>query len=933
MGISRKEGSGKIDSMEQTSSVLVNTKISVPRQRSRAIHRERLLNGISQQIDADIYLVHAPAGYGKTTLVLDWVECFRQEGAWISWYALDDSDNDKNVFAMYFLQCLCGMEGQARFDSLIIYLRSVTDVDLMWMMKSIINDLVDLERTTLIVLDDYHLIRNEEIHQAVSYFLEYLPDAAKVIISTRIVPPFPIARWQARARLYELSTNALKFKPDEIELFLSEVMHLQLSSDAISLITDQTEGWAAGLQLMAISLAGNPSPDDALQNFQGKHQLLLTYLIDEVFSHLSEDLQYFLLRTSIFPRFSAELCDSVLSYSVSSIELIGKIEQEHLFLVELDDQHTWFRYHHLFSSFLQSKLENEYPGESEILHRKASQWFKGREYFREAVQQAFFSLDWPYAAGLVCELGFYMIIHSEISLLYEWTIGFPEEIMQANPLLCILQSWALVYRYQKQNRLRIEARLHQAEQIIFEMDDTEETENLTEHLAVVRTFLAMSPDPDVKVYDYLDQALNMLTPYPAGHPGQYSALLTSGYAYLALQDVENAMAALTKARQTAFDGQLYFGFVEATFHLARLKHNCGELQEAKELCRSGIKELLTMLPNAEQILPALGSLYIAEGAVLVEENKTDEALAALQHGRELIGSGSNPYYLFVVYDALTKCSLYAGHSSQAYGYLNELKQQWPDISFYTQGFSLIIRSCFDVENDYAIEAKKWCDEISSVFIQRNFFPGLGPLGAAEVYYQTLICWLRLVALLDRFSEVRDYLQQMMQKVEAQHLLQRTLDLNLVEVLAEWVADEKVTATQRLNDIADNVLHHGFCNTFDMGQPIIDIVAFMSRKENLSTVSSVLYEFMNRKSTQKASNSMLQHSNRTIQQTELIEPLSDRELEIMQYIAQGMDNQQIADTLFITVGTVKSHVNHILRKLAARNRTEAVAVLRRSGLEI
>ena len=918
--------------MEQIPTILVNTKNTVPRQRSGAIHRQRLFEGVNVQDDVNVYLVHAPAGYGKTTLLLDWLAWFRQQGAYVSWYALDEKDNDKTTFALYFLNCLFLLDCETEYESLIQRIRSMTDVNLVWLMKSVINFLSNSERTHVIVLDDYQCIENNEIHEALAYFLEYLPDAVKVIVSTRKIPPFPIARWQVRARLCEIGPEDLKFQFAEVQQFLSSVMNLQLASDVVALIAEQTEGWAAGLQLSAIMLAGRNDPIIALRSFTGNHQLLMTYLIEEVFDHLPEKIQIFLLETSIFPRFCVEMCNTVLSYPESSSEMIAYIEREHLFLVELDDSHLWFRYHHLFSSFLQSKLEKEYPGKKQALHHRASLWFKEKQYYREAVQQAFFSEDWQYAADLVCELGFYMIIHSEISLLYEWTIAFPEEMLQANPLLCILQSWALVYRYRKQNRLHIEARLHQAEQAIANMDEPEQIENLTEHLAVVRTFLAMAPDPGVNVQAYLNRAKQMLGPYPAGHPGQYSALLTSGYAYLALPDVERATDALEKARRTAFDGQLYFGFIEATFHLARLMYSVGKLEEAKELCQSGKVEVKVILPNAEQVLPALGSLDIVLGAILVEENKLEEALIALQHGRDLIGSGSNPYYLFVTYHALIKHSLYNGNTQQAYEYMQELNEFWPDVSFYTQGMNFIAHSYEGKLDGYVNEAKIWCDNVAQIFTEHPFLPGMGPLGGAEIYYETMVCWFRISVLLGQFDKIKYLWQQMKLQSKTQNLLQRILDLDIIAVLATWWAGEKNEAVYLLDDLVRTVNAHGFCQVINLGKPLLEIISYMEAGWKDTDIPSCLLQ-IKRQVSRNIPGIFQRISERERRIVEFIEPLSERELELMKLIARGMDNQQIADTLFITVGTVKSHINHILRKLSAKNRTEAVDIVRQHGIEL
>ncbi|MBI9052010.1 MAG: hypothetical protein JEZ00_21525 [Anaerolineaceae bacterium] len=844
--------------MEQIPSILVSTKIHIPRQRAGSMIRQRLMHHVDTQNVCNLFLIEAPAGYGKTTLLLDWINQLQLTGYKTAWYALDESDNESSSFAVYLLNCISNaVKGNQEIQHLLQRLKGMTDVNLIWLIQSLINLLAELDEKMVIVLDDYHLISKPEIHQAMQYFLENLPQSNKVVISSRSTPPFPLARWQVKARLCQIGTDDLRFSPDEVGEFLNRVMGLNLSPEVISALDKRTEGWAAGLQIAGISLSGKISPDVVLQTFQGDQQVLLAYLIEEVYVNLPESVQHFLMQTAIFGRFCVEMCDAFLSLAKPGEIILEEIERNHLFLVQLDDTHDWFRYHHLFSAFLQSRLAKEMPKKAPILHQKASLWFKEKQLYREAVQQAFLSNDWHFATALVSELGFYMIIHSEISVLYEWTVAFPEDVMLANPLLCILQSWALVYRYQKQNRMRIESRLSQAENAIAVMQDKEEAANLSEHLAVVRTFLSMAPDPDVDIQHYLQQARQMLTPYPQGHPGQYSALLTSAYAYLADQSVSEAEQTLLQARQAAFNGQLYFGYVEATFHLARLKQNCGKNEEARALCQHGKMEINHLLPNAEKLLPAIGSLDIVLGSILVEENQLKEAAQALQYGLALIGTGSNPYYLFVVYFGLSRCSMLAGQTSLALDYLDQLSDLWPDIAFFTQGQRLIVQHhCHDMTAEFVPEVEHWCTEVGNLFLACDFIPGMGPLGAAQVYYHTAINWMRLMGMLGRFAAAEKFYQRLLEKAEQQNLVERVSQLKLLSRLS------------------------------------MDIHV---KKQGVSSIDQAL-----------------------------IEPLSNREVDVLRLVALGASNQEIAQKLVITVGTVKSHINHILRKLCAQNRTEAVA---------
>lgn len=914
--------------MEQMPTVLVTTKITIPCQRRNAIRRTRLQRIHDEQQDVNIYLVHAPAGYGKTTLVLDWAQIFQQKKMLLSWYTIEPSDNEKSIFAMYFTSALAkALPVDSGMQSLIQRLRRQTDVDLKWLMKSILNLLSGMNTYQVIFLDDYHEIINKEIHEALSYFLEYMPQCTKVVIVTRTTPPFPFARWQVRARLCEVDQEDLKFNTEEVFRFLTEGMKLNLPDDQVAYITARTEGWAAGLQLTGINLVEKADSQWHMKSFQGNQQVLLNYLMEEVYEDLPMPIQQFLLKTAIFPRFSARLCDVIFSQSIPAEKMINEIERRHLFLVALDDAYVWFRYHHLFSAFLQSKFDKEQPKRKLALHQLASQWFKEQQYYREAVQQAFLSEDWQFAAALVCDLGFYMIIHSEISVLYEWTAVFPEEVIRQNPLLCILQSWALVYRYQKQNRHRIEVRLQQAERVIKEMEDAAEAANLTEHLAVVRTFLAMAPEPDVDINDYLQTANQMLAPYPSGHPGQYSAHLTIAYAYLALQNINKAEVALLKARDSALNGQLYFGFVEATFHLARLKLICGDLQQARSLCVIGKTEVKSMLPNAEQLLPAIGSLDIALGCVELEENQIERGLQSIQNGLTLLGDSSNPFYLFVAFQALAKGSFFKGESKVSLQYLDQLSELWPDIAFYSRGMRIGFHLYQQGQlGDYERDALSWCAEMSQIFSSEKFFPGIGPLGATEIYYQSVLCWMYTKIALRQAADINSLHQKLKNQAVQQGIVYRQLELGLIAVFKNWVDEKRDDAVRELVQLASLPAAQGFQQIFNFGKPMINMISYLKSKSDISDIPRLLLEL-------ELSDGGRTHISGKFDQSSLIEPLSDRELEVMQWIGLGANNRLIAEKLFITVGTVKSHLSHIFRKLDVKNRTEAVARLRKLGMNL
>jgi len=517
-------------------SPLVLTKLHVPTVRPRLIPRTRLVERLSLDTGASLTLVVAPAGYGKSTLLAEWAQSLLQNGTAVAWYALDAGDDDALPFGAYLLASLAQALGPvAGLADLAQRLRATPEMDLQRLLPPLINAVVACERDCVLILDDYHLISAAAIHSALVFLLERLPENMHLVIGSRSAPPLPLARLRARGQLLELRTADMRFTESETERFLNAVMRLDLPAEAVSLLESRTEGWIAGLQLAALSLTGREDKTRLIASFTGSHRYLVEYLLEEVFSRQSAEVQSFLLATSLLERMCAPLCDAMLGGVAGSQAILAHLEQANLFVVPLDDQGYWFRYHHLFGDFLHNRLRKLQPESIPALHRAASEWLAANQFLREAARHAFQTHDWEYAAAFVEQHSFTMIIHSEISTIYEWCSAFPEEVILKHPLLCIHQCWGWVFSFRRQNRDKVEKRLQQAEQAMAAMPDRQLAQQLAENAVVVRSFLAMAPDPTADPRLQLALAQAMLGNYPEEDAGQFSTLLTIGYTQLALQ--------------------------------------------------------------------------------------------------------------------------------------------------------------------------------------------------------------------------------------------------------------------------------------------------------------------------------------------------------------------------------------------------------------
>jgi LuxR family maltose regulon positive regulatory protein len=921
--------------MEALATPLVLTKLVVPAVRPRIIPRVRLVDLLTPQNGANFILVCAPAGYGKTTLLAAWARTLIKNGTAVAWYALDPSDDAPLSFGAYLVASLAQALGSIPDLALIAQLlRSSPEMDLQRILPAVINAVVSSSQNCVLILDDYHLISSPAIHSALAYLLVHLPENLRIAIGSRSDPPLTLARLRAGGRILEIRTASLRFTADETTRFLNEVMQLELSQQGVAALEERTEGWVAGLQLAALSLAGRTDKEHMIASFSGSHRYLVEYLMEEVVSRQPEEVQAFLLSTSILERMSAPLCDALLGNKLEGLQveklpsifeppnvltcqpILEYLEHANLFLVPLDDEGQWYRYHPLFRDFLQTRLRAVQPGRIAVLHRTACEWLAANAFLREAADHAFQTRDWEYAAAFVERHSFTLIIHSDISTIYEWCSAIPEEVLQNHPLLYLQQCLALAYSFRRQNRARVEAGLQQADRLIAALEDRQQARELIELAAVVRTFLAMAPDPAADPRELLALTQGMLSHYSEGDPGQFSGLLLTGYAYMALHDALAADRAFEKARQIALQAGLYFGVVEATFHLARLAHTQGQLTRAAEICRQGQAAIAARLAHPEQELPALGCLDIALGCVLLEQDQLDEAERHLRDGLDLMGGGMNPHYLMTAYVALFRLREIQGRPAEAVKYLDYLEAAWPDIAFCTRGLRVlhVLRAAPEDPGTLA-QAAAWCQDFSSSAGQDVPPPGMGTLGAAEAYYLAHLAWARAQIATGNAPAALQYLERQLDLASAHGLTNRVIELSLLEAQAWRSQGEHERTWAALERALAAAQPAGYLRIFDQEPALTQMLAGAARRGLYEEYIEHILEGAADRSTP----------------TPYGESLTERELEVLRFIAQGATNQEIAERLVITVGTVKSHINHVLGKLGAHNRTEAVARARGLGL--
>jgi LuxR family maltose regulon positive regulatory protein len=916
--------------MENQAFPLIQTKLNLPALRPQIITRAHLINGAVDHPFSNLILVCAPAGYGKSTFLIQLTHALREQGWAAAWYSIDPEDDRQNLFGAYLMQSIIQAIGpQPLLNQSGQLIRRSAAVDLTSLMPSLINAIADCSRKVVLVLDDYHFIRNPAIHEAMAFLIEHMPENLRLAIATRSQPPFPLARYRSRGRLLEFHSSDLKLNLEETGKFLKELMKLDLSPETIHHLEEHTEGWAAGLQLAALSIIRLKNADELFTGFPSGHRYLVNYLVEEVFDGLPEYQKTFLLSTAIFARLCSSLCDAVLGNESGSEAIIQELEANNLFIIPLDEDGIWYRYHHLFREFLLSRNKKDGVRKVNELHRKACEWFSKNGNLREAAGHAFSSGDWEFAASFVEKHSFEMIITSEIASLAEWCERFPEEIILRHPLLAIHQCWGWVFSFRRNDRERIEARLKLAKQSAENLGNERMVKEVHENEIVIRQMISMVPDPAADPKAALFQVEKILKTYTEADASQFSFLLNIGYIYMAMNDAGKAEDSLKKARKIAVGEKLLFGIVESSFQLARLFHARGKLKAVVEFCDKTIDELEILLGESGKKMPGMGCLDIAAGCALFEMDKTAEAEERLRRGLDLVGWGMNPYYFFIANYHLFRLYQSQDRTAESETCLNNLESVWPDISFLTKG----LRSLYNLQQNTNIKNnKKIAEEWSEDFLINcgdvENMPGFGPFAACEIYYQAAVTWIRIQFLLGNGKTAGNILDQYLEQARSKGLKDREVKLSLIKMSTQINGQLETENFDRFVTNFSEALDEGYYEIFVQEGAAAGVLE-KAAKHGIQgeRIKRILREIAHRKNK-------FPKSDRTSEKkspVDQISSLSKREKEILLLLEQGKTNQDIAESLVITVGTVKSHLNHILAKLDANNRTQAVARARELGL--
>ena len=911
---------------------LLSTKFYIPRARANAVSRlrliDKLLAGVSQA--GHLALLSGPAGFGKTTLLSEFVAQLKRPVAWVS---LDEGDNDPIRFWTYLIAA-CQTAWPGVGDTALALFHSPQSLPAETVPTILINDLARLGSDLVLILDDYHAIQNQSIHAACAFLLDHLPAGLSVVVATRVDPPWPLARFRAHNQLTELRAADLRFTAEEAAAFLNRSMGLSLSAEAVATLAARTEGWIAGLQLAAIAAAAIQSPlmpasrpghgdlDNFVQAFAGSHIYVAEYLVEEVLQHQSADVQTFLLQTSILERLNAKLCEAVTG-GQDGQALLTTLLRANLFVLPLDDEGQWFRYHHLFADLLQARLRQSVPAETlAALHRRAVVWYEAHGFIIEAVNHALAAKDFEGAARLVEQNSYLVTTRGELVTLLQWIEALPREVSRRHPQILIAGAWALTLAGDFR---QVQALLQQMEAQFQSDTPTLGHDELLGNAAAIHAYFSMLAGDYARALELAEQAETLL---PESSFQARSILpYTLGSAYRGQGQYEKAAEAFARETQQGEKYQDLLIWTTGATEVVNVARLRGRLREALE---SGRQALHWLAERGAQPYGSLAKLEVALCEALREQNELAEARRRLTDVIGRMQTWDMPTDRLFAYLALFRIQEAQGDLASARETLHvaqDLNASHPVLQFLARAVGL---------NEIRLALAT--HDVTTAARLAEALPTGGAVMIDELE-RLMLARVRLAQ--GRAAEAAASLATLVQETEAAGHWGAWLEGLALHACALEAQNDREAALAVLSRALAWGEQEGFVRIFvDEGERMQSLLAALARQPTLAhptaapsgaqTAPSPAYlaKLLDSFGASRAPDTALPPSEH---ETNLVEPLTARELEVLRLIAGGDSNQVIAERLVITVSAVKKHAGNIFSKLNVNSRTQAVARAQQLGL--
>jgi LuxR family maltose regulon positive regulatory protein len=881
-------------------STLLATKPRIPPQTHPIVRRARLLKTLDGEIRGHkLVLVVAPAGYGKTTLLADWA---RINGLPVAWLSVGKEDNDHDRFFRYLLAAWETIQPGIR-DSPLGLLLGDRAPDRDAVLAAFVNAANELPDHLVFVLDDYHLIGDQAIHDALGFLLDHLPPTLHVVLAGRADPPLPLARYRARRELSEIRTSDLTFSLDETAAFLNDLKGLHVARGEVARLHARLEGWIAGLQLVSLSLRRNAEPTDRLA-VAGRQRFVADYLSQDVIDRLPDETRTFLLQTSILDRLCGGLCDAVTGRDDGQVTL-ERLERENLFLVPLDDRREWFRYHGLFADFLQDELRRCYPAGIPKLHRRAGRWHLGHDQPEPAFRHAIAGDDRDLAIAIIQRYTNAKLMGGELRVLTEWVDSIPEVWLAADPLFALPRAGILIYSGELAAAVRC---LDAIERQLAPVEDAPNRLPLA-MVTTVRCFVACIRNDLPAAEAMASQALNDLPEAELGvRPGIFVAL---GDTYRLNGRWEDAKACYLRVLNVAHAPALRMRSIHVLGALADLDLRQGRLGQAAGHWRSALAVVEDPANWGRLELSATGWVHLRLGELLYEWNDLTGARDHLSQGLQRAELGGDIRSLIAGYLLMARLQLTEGDVETATAYLERARplvarSPFPD---WTSRFERGQLELWLAENRLRVAADWTEARLRDGAIDRRPDSECARLALVRV----------MIAKGDLSSrdDALRRLDVLLRTADAEGRTAIAIEALALQALARRQGGDHPSALIALERALRLAEPEGYVRLFaDLDLP-------MARLLQEARSRGVMPDYVGRLLAACGALPAPDATSGT-----LPEPLSPREREVLRLLAAGLTNREIAESLSISPETVKKHTAGIYGKLGASNRTEAAAMARK-----
>jgi LuxR family maltose regulon positive regulatory protein len=889
----------------------LTTKLFLPPARQTLVDRPVLLDQLKEGLRGKLTLVSAPAGFGKTSLVAAWR---KETETPLAWFSLDEEDNEPARFLDYLIGSLQMVDEDLGDESAELLKRSTTP-PLKVVLTSLLNEINAYDKEFVMAFDDYHVIKEHGIHEALSFLIERLGPHAHALIATRSDPPFPLGRLRARGELKELRASDLRFGKSEASAFLNDVMNLELTDRDINALEERTEGWIAGLQLSALTLQGRENRSELVREFAGDNRFVLDYLLEEVLNCQTEQVQNFLLRTSVLTRLNGSLCDA-LTEDQSGHELLEQLERANLFLIRLDGRGEWFRYHHLFADLLRLKLKQKQPNSIRELQIKASQWCEKNNLSEEAVHYALVAQDWDRALDLIEPIAFHQISLGGFERLKYWVESIPEAAFRNRPMLFHFYIPTLIYKEDYETTERY-----------VQLFETVEPESLRKQLGSLvwstRSIIAAAQSKGDRAEECSSKAEQFLMP----------------------DDIkQRAVVMQTKVRAASCRG------------------------DAKEIETA----LLAALPTYRQAQHLIFQVWglTALGCVRMMQNRLHQAAEDLQTALQFSRENLQTRPETLLYSHTFTCEVYREWNDldTAKTHLNEamtiIRQTGREtfMAFVTENLkslAFMLDLCddsaqADVLIDNAWRRSKRCgnevvekqlEALKALMVLRRGgdmavvnrwaeASGLStddePDYSKEISHFVLARWLIATG---KAKQAVPFLNRLLTAAQQATRIRHVIQILVMQALAHQTLGNDAEAIKTLEKALLLAQPESYVRTFvDEGEPFSKLLLELlkqkgkrweSEKPEMLQYVVRLKELFGPSGPIPTAKIPAAAASEALPWWYAEDPLSERELEVLQHVARGLSNQEIADKLFLSAGTVKRHMSNIYQKLDVHSRTQAL----------